>query len=477
MRVIMAHLREINSRRPCLCANEALFSGRDMPTLSELFAVNVPRYTSYPTAPHFHPGIGENTYREWLHALPGNSPLSLYLHIPFCDTLCWFCGCNTGVVNHYRPVAEYLDLLLKEIDLVAGAIPGRRAVSHIHWGGGSPTLLSSDGIGRLAERLRERFDILPDAEFAIEIDPRGLQRATVKALAQAGLTRASIGLQDCDATVQRAINRMQTNEETAGAVAMLRDEGVESINLDLIYGLPHQTLTSWRFTLDFALSLSPDRLAVFGYAHVPQFKKHQALIPLTTLPGLDSRMTMAKFAHSFLCERGYAAIGLDHFAKPADAMAKAAQTGKLARNFQGYTTDRAAILLGLGASSIGSLPQGYVQNLPTVPLYRAMVEAGRLPVARGIALSDEDKIRRTVIEDLMCRLEVDLKDVAENAGVPAAMFDGALERLSPLIEQGLVERHGLRVCVSREWTPVLRLAAAAFDEYLPGDKALHSLSV
>ncbi len=448
-----------------------------MSRLPELFAVNVPRYTSYPTAPHFHSGIGENTYREWLGALPQDAPLSLYVHIPFCDTLCWFCGCNTGVVNQYKPVEEYLSLLLREIELLAAAIPGRRAVSHIHWGGGSPTILSPADIVRLSDGLRRHFDILPDSEFAIEIDPRGLTRESVKALAKAGLTRASIGLQDCDVAVQRAINRIQTKEETAQAVQMLREEGVKSINLDLIYGLPYQTLNSWRLTLDFALSLCPDRLAVFGYAHVPQFKKHQALIPMEALPDSSARLDMAQFAQGFLCERGYTAIGLDHFAKPGDAMAKAAEAGKLSRNFQGYTTDCAMTLLGLGASSIGSLPQGYVRNLPTVPLYRAMIETGRLPIARGIALNDEDRIRRKVIEDLMCRLEVDLKEVAEHAGRTCSMFDSSLERLAPLIEEGVVERHGMRINIPREWSPALRLATAAFDEYLAKGKAVHSASV
>ena len=448
-----------------------------MSALSELFAVNVPRYTSYPTAPHFHAGISETTYRDWLGALPATAPLSLYLHIPFCDTLCWFCGCNMSVVNRYKPVEDYLALLIREIDLLAAAIPGRRAVSHIHWGGGSPTLLNGAGIRKLGESLRSRFDATQDAEFAIEIDPRGLTLQTVKSLASAGLTRASIGLQDCDPQVQKAINRVQTPAETADAVAMLRGEGIASINLDLIYGLPHQTFAGWQATLEFALGLAPDRLAVFGYAHVPQFKKHQALISEDALPGLEARFAMAQLAQEVITAHGYLAIGLDHFARPGDTMAKAAKAGTLTRNFQGYTTDTGAALLGLGVSSIGALPQGYVQNQSTVPLYRPMIEKGRLPIARGVALGAEDRIRRKAIETLMCRLEVDLEELAAEAGMAPSAFAAPIDRLAPLIAQGMVEKQGMTIKVPRQWSAALRLAASAFDEYLPRNKAVHSLSV
>ena len=258
---------------------------------------------------------------------------------------------------------------------------------------------------------------------------------------------------------------------------MLRGEGITRINLDLVYGLPHQTLAGWRRALDFAAGLNPNRLAVFGYAHVPQFKKHQALIPEAALPAIDARLDMAQLAQDVICGHGYVAIGLDHFAKPDDAMAEAARAGILSRNFQGYTTDQGASLLGLGASSIGSLPQGYVQNLPTVPLYRPMIETGRLPIARGIKLSEDDRIRRKAIEELMCWLEVDLEELAHDAGVAPSLFDVPLDRLAPLIAQGAVERCGMKIKIPRRWTAALRLAASAFDEYLPRDKAVHSLSV
>ena len=448
-----------------------------MSKVAALFSANVPRYTSYPTAPHFHAGMDAAVYGEWLAALPPDMPLSLYFHIPFCDTLCWFCGCHTSVVNNYAPVRDYVRLLRAEIALVGAALKQRRTVSHIHWGGGSPTMLSPQDIALLDSTLRAHFELLPDAEYGIEIDPRGLSEETVLALKSAGVTRASIGLQDCDPEVQRAINRIQTEAETRAAMALLRANDVRSINLDLVYGLPKQTLKSWERTLEFAVSLAPDRLSVFGYAHVPQFKKHQALIPADTLPSLEARFQQAEFARNFLSAHGFAAIGLDHFARPQDALAKAAEHGMLHRNFQGYTTDDAPALLGLGASAIGSLPQGYVQNVPAVPAYRAAIEAGRLPVTRGIAITDSDRMRREVIERLMCDLAVDLDAVAARHGKSRHAFAGAMPALRDLVRDGMMTLEGGKVTIDPQWRPAVRLACAAFDEYLPQTAARHSVAV
>ncbi len=448
-----------------------------MPKIADLFSANVPRYTSYPTAPHFHSGIGEAQYRNWLAGLAPNQPLSLYLHIPFCDTLCWFCGCHTSVVNNYGPVRDYVSLLAKEIELVAAAGAAGHPVTHIHWGGGSPTILQVGDIERLNRLLRDRFDVLPDAEFAIEIDPRSLDIATVKALAKAGLTRASIGLQDCDLMVQRAINRIQTDEETITALDMLRGEGVESLNLDLVYGLPRQSLASWESTLDFALWLNPDRFAVFGYAHVPKFKKHQALIPENLLPDRESRFRMAELANHRISDGGYVAIGIDHFAKPQDSLAMAASEGRLSRNFQGYTTDTASTLIGFGTSAIGSLPQGYVQNAVTVPAYRAALDADQLPVAKGVALSDPDRMHRDIITRLMCDLKADLEESACRYGQPLSTLSAPLESLTPMAEDGIVTISGWKIGVRPEWRSATRLVAAAFDDYLPRRNAIHSAAV
>jgi len=445
--------------------------------IAEMFAAEVPRYTSYPTAPHFHAGIEAGTYGEWLRALSPDEPLSLYLHIPFCDTLCWFCGCHTTAVTTYKPVIDYCDLLLQEMLLVSRALKARHRVSHIHWGGGSPTMLRIPEIMRLHGAINAQFDLTPDADFSIEIDPRGLERSTVQALRMAGVTRASIGLQDCDPKVQRAINRMQSDAETARAISLLRDAGITSLNIDLVYGLPHQSLQSWEATLDFALRLDPDRLAVFGYAHVPQFKKHQALIPESDLPGIELRFALAEMARRVLCAHGYVAVGLDHFAKPRDALARAAVSGSMTRNFQGYSTDRATALIGLGASAIGSLPNGYVQNRVTVPAYRAALASGEMPVARGVALSRDDRLRRAIIERLMCRLEVDLDQVRADFAMPDADFSDALELLAPMVRDGVVSFDRSRLIISPAWRSAARLVCAAFDQYLARGSARHSASV
>jgi len=448
-----------------------------MTKLSELIAARVPRYTSYPTAPHFHPGIDPDVYRHWLQELDPAAPLSLYIHIPFCDTLCWFCGCHTTVVNAYSPVRGYLDLLHQELDLIAAELKPGHSVTHIHWGGGSPTMLRPSDIERLGRDLRGCFSIAADAEFGIEIDPRGFNPELAAALASAGITRASIGVQDCDPAVQRAINRIQSMEETTRAVELLRGVGIGNLNIDLIYGLPHQTVAGIERTVDAVLALDPDRLAIFGYAHVPHFKKHQNLIPLAALPGPEERFAQAEAAQARLREHDYIPIGLDHFAKLGDSMANAQRRGRLARNFQGYTTDNAPALIGLGASSIGSFPQGYVQNLSDVPTYRAALQAGRLPVARGIALSNDDRVRRHVIERLMCDLSVDLDGVAALYGKTRAMFAGPLQVMRGLAEDGIVAVDGGRITVLEPWRAATRLVCSAFDAYLDNDVGRHAVAV
>ncbi|MDH3769984.1 MAG: oxygen-independent coproporphyrinogen III oxidase, partial [Nitrospirota bacterium] len=368
----------------------------------------VPRYTSYPTAPHFHPGIDAAAYRRWLGDLPDDAPLSLYLHIPFCHSLCWYCGCHTTVARRHQPVTEYLDLLRREIELVADAARAGHRVSHLHLGGGTPTMLRPDELMRLRETLEEAFDFDADADCAVEIDPRGLERATIDALAAIGINRASIGVQDVTPEVQRAVNRWQPIEVTTQVVGWLRSAGIVAINLDLMYGLPRQTEAHLGATIDAVLDLAPQRIALFGYAHVPWMKRHQRLIDSDTLPGPAERTAQFELATTRLVEAGYVAIGLDHFARADDALVKARQVGGLRRNFQGYTTDAAPALLGFGASAIGSLPQGYVQNAVPLPAYREALRDGRLPAVRGIAIDDEDRIRRAIIERLMCEFRVDL---------------------------------------------------------------------
>lgn len=440
-------------------------------------AQRVPRYTSYPTAPHFHSGIGPDAYASWLAELPPAMPVSLYLHVPFCDSLCWFCGCHTKIVQRYGPVADYLESLLVEIEMVAARIGRRQAVSHVHWGGGTPTILVADDVLRLADRLRSSFAFAADAEFAVEIDPRELPPETVGALSRAGVNRASLGVQDVNPDVQKAINRVQPIEVTRIAVERLRAAGVRAINIDLMYGLPHQTDAHIRTTVDAVTELSPDRLSLFGYAHLPGFKTHQRMIDEKALPDAAARLRQAALAATLLRERGYVEIGLDHFARPEDPLAIASAQGRLRRNFQGYTTDGAGALVGLGASAIGALPQGYVQNIVSIRSYREAIDAGQLAAARGVALGDEDRLRRHIIERLMCDLSIDLEATCRRHGRPVDHFAPELDRLAALIPQGVVEIAGSTVRIPEPARPFMRLAAAAFDAYLPQSTASHGPAV
>jgi oxygen-independent coproporphyrinogen III oxidase len=437
----------------------------------------VPRYTSYPTAPHFSNSVTSATYVEWLRALPAGTPLSLYLHVPFCAALCRFCACHTTVVHHREPLEAYARNLLDEIELVAKAIGRRLPVRHIHWGGGTPTALPAEWMLIVAERLRQKFDLADDVEIAVEIDPRTLNDDSLCALGAMGTTRVSLGVQDFDPIVQQAVNRIQTFDMTADCARRVREIGIASLNLDLIYGLPHQTEPGVARTVEQALGLDPDRIAVFGYAHVPWMKKHQKLLPEDALPGALERYVQREAVETVAIGSGYRPIGLDHFAREADSLAQAGNDGRLHRNFQGYTTDDAPVLLGLGASSIGSLPSGYVQNSASVPAWRDAVRAGRLPIARGVALTPDDRLRRDVIEQIMCRLAVDLRDAAARHDANPAHLLAAAATLEEHAHDGLVEWDGSTLAVTRSGRPFVRTIAAAFDAYLAPGSARHSASV
>jgi oxygen-independent coproporphyrinogen-3 oxidase len=437
----------------------------------------VPRYTSYPTAPHFHPGIDARTYRRWLGALDPAEPVSLYLHIPYCKQLCWYCGCNTRATRRYGPLADYRDRLMAEIDLIAEALPGRLRVGHIHWGGGTPTILSPEDFLSLQHRLQERFDIDPAAEIAIEIDPRVLDKPMIAALAEAGVSRASLGVQDFDPEVQRAINRWQPYEMTRAAVEDLREAGIANLNFDLIYGLPRQTVASVLDTVDRAVGLAPERVALFGYAHVPWMKAHQRLMPAEILPDGAERWAQATAAAERLQAANYRWIGLDHFALPEDSMAAAAANGQLHRNFQGYTTDASPALIGLGASAIGALPQGYVQNAADIRAWSQAIQAGSPAIVRGIALDLDDRLRRHVIDRLMCDLAVDLAEAAEGFGEAAGYFAAERAKLKALAADGLVEFDGDRIALTQSGRPLMRLVAAVFDCYLDPGAGRHSRAV
>lgn len=431
-----------------------------------LAEAQAPRYTSYPTAPHFGPSVDGETYRNWLRALPAGLPLSLYLHVPFCHQLCWYCGCHTAVAKDYLRIAAYVGLLRREIDLLARVLGEGRPVTGLHWGGGTPSILTPRDFSTLMSRLRSIFDFQPGAELAIEIDPRHLTWEKAEALAVAGINRASLGVQDVNRHVQEAINRVQPVEMTADAAAMLRAAGIGALNFDLMYGLPQQSLADVQRTAEAAAGLRPDRVSVFGYAHVPWMKKHQKMIDTAELPGPEARLLQAATAESVLLAGGYRAVGMDHYALPEDPLFRFAETGRLRRNFQGYTTDQAEALLGLGVSAIGTLPQGYAQNDKDAVGYAKALAAGRLPVVRGIALSSEDRLRRDVIQSLMCRFSVDLRAEAVAKGRPGFDFSEPLERLRPLVDEGLVTVCGSRVTMTAEGRRAVRLVASCFDAYL-----------
>ncbi len=445
--------------------------------LSDKYDLRVPRYTSYPTAPHFTSHVNDAVYRGWLGTLDPGQPLSLYFHIPFCDSMCWFCGCYTKIVNQYKPIRQYLDVLEQEIDLLAEALPGRFSASHLHWGGGSPTMLTGEDWLALVGKLRQRFDIAAGAEIAVELDPRDATEAYVAALAAAGVNRASIGVQDFHADVQAAINRIQPFEVVERVCGWLRRHGIADINLDLMYGLPHQSTERVLEMVDRAAGLEPARVALFGYAHVPWMKSHQKLIDETALPGARERWEQFEAASARLQALGYRSVGLDHFARPDDDLALALEQGRLNRNFQGYTTDDAPVLLGLGASAIGGLPNGYVQNLSPLKEYREAVAAGRLPVARGVELSTDDRLRGDIIARLMCDLAVDPRAVARRHGAPDADFTAEMTRLEPLAADGIVVVDGDRIRVTTAGRPLVRLVAAAFDAYLQHGGQRHSRAV
>lgn len=442
-----------------------------------LFSAPVPRYTSYPTAPHFHDGIDAATYRGWLGGIAADAPVSVYVHVPYCDRLCWFCGCHTKQTLRYDPVARYLQVLHREIELVAAAAGKRLRLRELHLGGGSPSMLKSEDLARLGEVLRRHFDFDAAARISVEIDPNDVTADTIEGFKALGMNRASIGVQDFDPKVQETINRIQTFEDTARVVAMLREAGITSINVDALYGLPHQTRGSLERTLEQVVSLAPDRIALFGYAHVPWMKTHQRMIDEASLPDMEERYLQARLAEERLKDAGYAAIGIDHFALPEDSLAQAASAGRLRRNFQGYTDDPCEVLIGLGASSIGSLPQGYIQNVPATGNYIAAVERGELPVAKGIALTGDDRLRARVIEALMCDFAFSADDLrAEFGGAAELVIEEADARVAD-DAHGFFRRLGARFVIAEPGRPFARTIASWFDAYLGKGKARHSAGV
>ncbi len=438
--------------------------------LAAYATANLPRYTSYPTAPHFVP-LAPDAHAAGLARITAAQPVSLYLHVPFCHALCWYCGCHTTVTRSDARIERYALALLAEAKLLHAALPPHGPVTHLALGGGTPSALGAKRLAGVVRHLRRLFPFAPDAELSVELDPRTLTQDVVDTLAEAGFTRASLGLQDANPEVQAKIGRIQPVEQVAEGMERLRAAGIPRINLDMMYGLPTQTVAHVEHTARVAAQLRADRVAAFGYAHVPWMKPAQNAIRGEELPGAAARMDQAAAAHAALTAHGFVAIGLDHFAMPKDPMARAARAGTLRRNFQGYTTDHAEVLLGLGCSAIGETPRGYVQNIADERGWAAAVEAGLLPVARGLELTEDDRIRRRAIERVMCELRLDL------APLPLCVRAQAMPGLRSLAKDGLVALEGDVVVVQEAGRRFLRHVAACFDARLGSGAGRHSAAV
>ena len=445
--------------------------------LHQKYDLRLPRYTSYPTAPHFSQEVGSRVFSQWLSQLDPDDPISLYLHIPYCEELCYFCGCNTKITRKIAPIETYVADLYREIDLLVSALPARMKVSHLHFGGGSPTILPDQALIEIMARLALGFEFTEDSERALEMDPRTTRLSFITAMGDAGITRASLGVQDFDPAVQKAVNRIQPYETVKTVIDGLRDQGITGINLDLMYGLPHQSTETVRDTVDKAADLQADRLAVFGYAHVPWMKKHQKLLLEAGLPDAEERWSQYEAIQQRLAERGYVCIGLDHFARADDPMALALNDGCLNRNFQGYTTDTATALIGLGASAISSLPQGYAQNHPAIHKWRDHIRAGTFAIEKGCVTNDQDVLRRDIINRIMCDMRVDLQKIRRDAGLNEEAFHAEWQRLSEFADDGICDIGDGCITITEQGRPLARLVASVFDTYLARGVAQHSKAV
>lgn len=434
--------------------------------------LQVPRYTSYPTAAEFTAAVGAADQKRWLRQFDPGEAVSVYLHVPYCRELCLYCGCNTKKAVREDVIASYRAALEREIGLVADAVPGPVRIARLHWGGGTPSILGVEGLGSVMQVLRDRFSFEAGFEHAIELDPRYVTPALAAGLRDLGVNRASLGVQDVNPLVQTAIGRWQPMQSVEAAVTHLRDAGIRNLNFDLIYGLPLQTATSLRKTCEVVAALQPDRIACYGYAHMPQLKANQRRIDASTLPDVEARIDQAGIITEEFLRRGFHKIGIDHFARPGDALAQAAAAGRLHRNFQGYTDDARETLIGFGASSISRFRDGYVQNISDVPGYVRAITGGVLAAARGCRLDATERQRARTIESLMCQFQVDLDVTA-----PDMVLVEEYLLLQPLVRDGLVQIDGRVVRATEAGRAVIRVIAAVFDPHTRHDAARFSKAV
>ncbi len=434
------------------------------------FDTSGPRYTSYPTADRFHAGFTAETYQSYLEeraGRAGNPPLSIYMHLPFCESLCYFCACNKIITKDHARVSEYLRYLDKEMALVAARLGSDRKTVQLHLGGGTPTFFNADELRQLMTMLRSHFTFTPDAELGVEIDPRTVQAGTLELLAELGFNRNSFGVQDFDAEVQKAVNRIQPLEMVEQAVAESRKFNFHSINADLIYGLPKQTLESFSRTLDSLIRVAPDRIALYNYAHLPKRFKAQRLIVAIDLPSAEARLQIFLMSMRRLLDAGYVYIGLDHFAKPDDELNKARLNQTLHRNFQGYTTRSECDLIGFGVSAISKVGHSYSQAVRTLNAYYEHLDAGRLPIDKGFALSADDVLRRDIIMTLMCSAPVEFDAIRHDYGVDfATYFATELRQLRPYEEAGLIKVDASAIRVTSKGRLFVRASGMVFDKFL-----------
>lgn len=429
-----------------------------------------PRYTSYPTAPEWSEAFGPAQFLESLEAADAQGgPLSVYVHLPFCQEMCRFCGCNVVATRDHSRADDYLDVLEKEVALVTARLPRRRTVSQLHWGGGTPTFLDERQLTRCHAILARHLAFAKDAELAIEIDPAITTRSQIDRLAELGFNRISMGVQDFDERVQQTVGRIQGEQETADLVQAARDNGFRGVNLDLIYGLPYQTVDSWKRTLEKILRIRPDRLAVFGFAWVPWAKPHQRLLPEEALPKTAQRVELFLTAVETFTQAGYRLIGLDHFALETDELARAQDEGVLTRNFQGYTVRPADDTIAFGMTSISDIGGAYAQNAHRLKDWAELVQAGTIPVEKGVRVTAEDVLRRFVINRVMCLLRLDLAEVEGRFGTPARQaIEASMQAgLPELVADGLATFDGTVLRVTSLGQLLVRNVAMMFDAYLP----------
>jgi oxygen-independent coproporphyrinogen-3 oxidase len=429
-----------------------------------LFDAKVPRYTSYPTAPHFSNGVDSGVFLDWIAQIPTGSAVSLYVHVPFCRRLCWFCACRTQGTQSDAPVAAYLETLKSELALLAQHLPEGVTLSRLHWGGGTPTLLSAPMIEDLAAAIANVAPMAPNGEFSVEIDPNEIDAERLDALAKAGMNRASIGVQDFDDEIQKTIGRIQGYDITRDAIEMIRARGITSLNADILFGLPHQTRARMTESVQKLLSLSPDRVALYGYAHVPWMAKRQQLIPSDALPTPEERLELFETARELFVWDNYDEIGIDHFATKTDGLTRAKKAGTLRRNFQGYTDDTADVLIGVGASSISKFPQGFAQNAPATSAHTAAIRAGQFSTSRGHVFRGEDSMRARMIEALMCDFRIDAAEMRQTFGVSSSSLAQMFKKASSAFP-GMLVINETGLFIIPEARPLTRMIARSFDAY------------